>query len=36
MSKLPPETWMAYVGCFCDRLTLRECAERVGVSLKTS
>lgn len=36
MSKLPAEKWMAYVQCFIDRLSLRACAERVGVSLPTS
>lgn len=36
MSKLPPEKWMAYARCFLDMLSLRACAERVGVSLPTS
>lgn len=36
MSKLPAEKWMAYVQRFVDRLSLRACAERVGVSLPTS
>ena len=36
MSKLPAEKWMAYIQCFADRLSLRACAERVGVSLPTS
>ena len=36
MSKLPADKWMAYVQCFIDRLSLRACAERVGVSLPTS
>ena len=35
-SKLPRDTWMAYVTCFVDMLPLRECAARCGVSLKTS
>lgn len=36
MSKLPPETWMAYAECMADALTLRESAERCGVCLRTS
>lgn len=36
MSKLPAEKWMAYIQCFVDRLSLRACAERIGVSLPTS
>ncbi len=35
-SKLPREKWMAYIECFVDALPLRVCAERCGVSLKTS
>lgn len=36
MSKLPPETWMAYAECMADALTLRESAGRCGVCLRTS
>lgn len=36
MSKLSADKWMAYVQCFIDRLSLRACAERIGVSLPTS
>mgnify|MGYP007016528316 CR=1 FL=1 len=35
MGKLPAEKWMACVQCFVDRLGLRACAERAGVSLPT-
>lgn len=35
-TKLKPETWRRYVECFVDRLSLRECAQRCGVGLKTS
>ena len=35
-SRLPHETWMAYIQCFVDELSLRECAARCEVSLKTS
>lgn len=35
-SKLPGEVWQRYIECFVDRLPLRECAQRCGVSLKTS
>ena len=36
MSKLPASTWMLYIECFTDRLSLRQCAERCKVSLPTS
>ena len=36
MSKLPESTWMLYIQCFADRLSLRQCAARCGVSLPTS
>lgn len=35
-SHLPAAAWVAFARCFCDRLTLRECAARCGVSLKTA
>lgn len=35
-SHLPAEAWAAFARCFCARLTLRECAEECGVSLKTA
>lgn len=35
-SKLDDAVWMRYIECFVDMLPLRECAERCGVSLKTS
>lgn len=35
-SHLPAGTWAAFARCFCARLTLRECASRLGVSLKTA
>lgn len=35
-SKLSGDVWQKYVECFIDHLPLRECAERCGVSLKTS
>lgn len=35
-TKLKPEVWKRYVECFVDRLSLRECALRCGVGLKTS
>lgn len=36
LTKLPAAKWFDYAGLFVDRVPLRECAERVGVSLKTS
>ena len=35
-TKLPRETWMRFVRCHVDVLTLRESADVCGVSLKTS
>jgi transposase-like protein len=36
MSKLPREVWVGYARCMMDSLSLRECATRCNVSLKTS
>ena len=35
-SKLGPSVWMAFAECMADALSLRESAERCGVSLYTS
>lgn len=35
-TKLEKEKWLKYVECFVDCLSLRKCAEKVGVCLKTS
>ena len=35
-TKLEKEKWLKYVECFVDCLSLRRCAEKVGVCLKTS
>ena len=35
-TKLEKEKWLKYVECFIDCLSLRSCAEKVGVCLKTS
>ena len=35
-SKLPAAAWQRFAECFVDRLSLRECACRCGVSLKTA
>lgn len=35
-SKLKPAVWMLYLECFVDCLSLRECAKRCKVSLRTS
>lgn len=35
-TKLPAVTWAEYARCVVDGLTLRDAAERCGVSLKTS
>jgi len=35
-TKLTKEVWMRYLECFADRLSLRVCADRSGVSLTTS
>lgn len=35
-SKLAPETWVAYAECMADALSLRESAQRTGISLPTS
>lgn len=35
-SKLSPETWVLYAECMADALSLRESAQRTGVSLPTS
>ena len=35
-SKLKPAVWMQYVECFIDSLSLAECAERCGVSVRTA
>lgn len=35
-SKLPETTWMEFAEAFVDRLTLRDCADKCGVSLKTA
>lgn len=35
-TKLPLSTWLEYAECMIDRLTLRACAEKCGVGLKTS
>lgn len=36
MSKLPVETWMTYIEAFIDQLSLRACAEKCGVCLRTA
>jgi len=35
-SKLPPEKWMGFAACLVDLLTVRESAERCGVSVPTA
>ena len=35
-TKLEKEKWIKYAECFIDCLSLRRCAEKVGVCLKTS
>lgn len=35
-SKLKPAVWMRFIECFVDCLSLRECAERCKVCLKTA
>ena len=35
-TKLEKDKWLKYVDCFVDCLSLRKCAEKVGVCLKTS
>ena len=35
-TKLEKEKWLNYIECFVDCLSLRRCAEKVGVCLKTS
>lgn len=35
-TKLEKEKWLKYIECFVDCLSLRKCAEKVGVCLKTS
>lgn len=35
-SKLKPAVWMQYVECSIDSLSLAECAERCGVSVRTA
>lgn len=35
-TKLEKEEWLKYVECFIDCLSLRKCAEKIGVCLKTS
>lgn len=35
-SKLDDAKWMKFIECFVDRLSLRECSARCGVSLKTA
>lgn len=35
-TKLEKEKWLKYIECFVDCLSLRRCAEKVGVCLKTS
>ncbi len=35
-TKLEKEKWLKYVECFVDCLSLRRCAEKTGVCLKTS
>ena len=35
-SKLKPAVWMMYLECFVDCLSLRECAKRCKVSLRTA
>lgn len=35
-SKLDDAKWMRFIECFVDRLPLRECSRRCGVSLKTA
>lgn len=35
-SKLMISDWLKYAKCMTDRMTLRECAEEVGVCLKTA
>ena len=35
-TKLEKEKWLKYVECFIDCLSLRKCAEKIGVCLKTS
>lgn len=35
-TKLPGEAWSRFAACFVDRLPLRACAGRCGVSLKTA
>lgn len=35
-SKLRPAVWMRYLDCFVGCLTLRECASRCHISLRTS
>jgi transposase-like protein len=36
LSRLSREIWVEYARCMMDMLTLRECAKRCGVCLKTS
>jgi transposase-like protein len=36
LSKLERDVWVEYARCMVDCLTLRECADRCGVCLKTS
>lgn len=35
-TKLEKDKWLKYVECFVDFLSLRKCAEKVSVCLKTS
>ncbi len=35
-TKLEKDKWLKYIECFVDCLSLRRCAEKVGVCLKTS
>ncbi len=36
MSKLKAGVWMRFLECFADCLSLRKCAQRCGVCLKTA